>query len=424
MVFKCNSLDRNRVRALLSIQIEWFVFTRSESSERRVICTTFTPFINLMTSRLSTFSLFILFAACVFTSCKDDEAKVKETRNTVPEFFKPALEDVYGQVSPEFTLIANEDDYLLEPQDLDFNPIRPFELWVINKGIIGKGGHTVTFSNAGTDNQQNDSRQDVGAWWYMAIPTAISFSENGNWVTTPGIQDANNSGGILTGPTLWTSDMDIYGKPQATTYGTHIDAQPYCPLSMGATWDSANAFWLFDGYHKHLVRVDFAIPHNPGEGDHDNGRIFRYPEVELIRGSSLPCHLALDAERTWLYVVDGINRRILKVDSKSGRKAKELDRYIGEPLVEHAEMGGVVFEEIVASSDLLKRPCGIEIVENRLFITDYENGNILCFDAVTGRHLATVSTGEAGIMGIRLGPDKKLWYVNSITNEVRRLDPR
>lgn len=377
-----------------------------------------------MTRRLTVHFPLIVITAMGFTSCRDDEAKVVETLNKVPEFFKPALEDVYGNIYPAFTLVADEDDFLLEPQDLDFNPIRPFELWVVNKGIEGKGGHTVTFSNAGSENQQNDSRQDVGAWWYMALPTAISFSDNGNWVTSPGILDANNSGGILTGPTLWTSNLSIYGKPQATTYGTHIDAQPYCPLSMGATWDSANAFWLFDGYHKHLVRVDFSQPHDPGEGDHDDGRIFRYPEVELIRGSLVPCHLALEEAHKWLYIVDGINRRVLKVDTKSGRKTKELDRYIGEPLAEHAQIEDVVFEEIVPRSDLLKRPCGIEIVENRLFVTDYENGNIVCFDAVSGSHLATVSTGEAGIMGIKLGPDNKLWYVNSITNEVRRLDPR
>jgi hypothetical protein len=56
-------------------------------------------------------------------------------------------------------------------------------------------------------------------------------------------------------------------------------------------------------------------------------------------------------------------------------------------------------------------------------VSDHETGEIICFDTHSGNELARINSGKKGIMGLKLGPDKKLYYVNASENEVRRVDP-
>ena len=88
------------------------------------------------------------------------------------------------------------------------------------------------------------------------------------------------------------------------------------------------------------------------------------------------------------------------------------------------EINGVKYEEIIPASFGLKQPCGIEINGNRLFISDFETGEIICFDIESRKELARFNTGKVGIMGIKIDADNKLWYVNAVANEVVKLEPR
>lgn len=365
-----------------------------------------------------------ILACLSITSCKkDDSAGEQEAGSealiTIPEFYsKP------GSVQPEHTLIADRTARIASPQDLDFNPTRPNELWVINKGTQRSGGSTVMFTGTGTPEQKSDYRQDGNAWHFMSLPSALSFSHTGDWATTPNIQDANHAGGTFAGPTLWSGNLDVYARdhgPDAN--GSHFDMLHASPFSMGIESERDNIYWVFDGYNGNVVKYNFAADHGPGQDDHSDGKVHRYTQVQVKRDADVPSHLVLDKQQKWLYIVDGGNKRILRMDIQSGRKKSELS-LINERLAEYWEMEDVTWEEFLPAATGFKRPCGIELNANRLFVSDYETGEIRCFDINTKQELGKINTGKKGIMGVTLGPDQKLYYVNALANEVLRIDPQ
>ncbi len=327
----------------------------------------------------------------------------------------------FGLTPPAFTVLSVSSDNLIIPQDLDFHKNRNNELWVLNKGIVNTGGSTVTYTAAGQADQQREFRRDGNARHFMALPSALSFSNNGNWGTSANIRDANHNNGTFTGPTLWSSDMSIYARPSGGN-GSHLDMLHGSPFSMGIESEKDNAFWVFDGFNGHLVRYDFVNDHGPGNDDHSDGIVRRYTEIILTK-ENIPSHLVLDEEKKWLYIVDGGAKRILRVNIQSGKKNRNLN-LINENLAEHSEYTGVEWEIVVPTSAGLKRPCGIEINKNRLFVSDYESGDVICYDITNNKEIARVYSGDEGITGIKLGPDNRLWYVNALTNEMGRLDPR
>lgn len=369
----------------------------------------------------------ITFIACfslVISACKkDDKGNPEPTKvNTVPEFYSETFENDYGKNSPKLILIANSATKIDKPQDLDFNPQRPYELWIINKGTESTGGSTVMITDAGTQNQQYDYRKDGNAWHFMSLPSALSFSKNGDWATSPNVLDANHNGGSFTGPSLWSGDLNVYAKPSGGN-GSHLDMLHGSPLSMGIENERDNVYWVFDGYNKHICRYNFNNDHGAGNDDHSDGTIHRYTEISVKRNPAVPSHLVLDKDKKWLYIVDGGNKRILRMDITTGTKLKDLPLK-NEQLSQYWEINGVKYEEIIPASFGLKQPCGIEINGNRLFISDFETGEIICFDIESRKELARFNTGKVGIMGIKIDADNKLWYVNAVANEVVKLEPR
>lgn len=374
------------------------------------------------------------FLALLITleSCKKDEDDLVKTKvkteepgpvmkNDIPEFFKEALEADYGKNAPSFIMIADGTSKIALPQDLDFNPTRENELWIINKGTEATGGSTVMLTKPGTPEMKFDYRKDGNAWHFMSLPSGISFSNNGNWGTSPNVKDANHQGGTFTGPALWSGNLDVYARPSGGN-GSHLDMLHESPFSMGIENDRDNIFWVFDGYNQNICRYNFNLDHGPGADDHSDGQIHRYTELQVKRNPNVPSHLVLDRDKKWLYIVDGGNRRVLRMDISTGSKVKDLP-VISEPVDQYWQMGSVVWEEVVSSAAGLKQPCGIELVNNRLFVSDYETGEIICYDINTKAELRRINTGKPGIMGIKIGPDKKIWFVNATTNEVFRIDP-
>ncbi len=367
-----------------------------------------------------------VFSVAIFSCKKDKEVEIvpqEDMINTVPEFYNSATPANYGKNLPAFTVIATSANKLETPQDIDFNPdpSRPNELWVINKETEMSGGSTVMFLNPGTGSQTFDYRKDGNALHFMSLPSGIAFGDNGNWATTTCVADANHSGGTFTGPTLWSGNLDIYARPSGGN-GSHLDMLHASPFSMGIAHDSANVYWVFDGYNGHIVRYDFVEDHGPGNDDHSDGTIHRYMEVSVNRHptEAIPGHLILDKNSGWLYVCDVGNKRVLRLNTKTGAKKSDL-MLINEPLAEHWEIKDVEWEVFIDSG--IETPCGIEINENRLFVSDYLTGEIIAYDVNTKKELARIQTGSAGITGIKVGPSGKLWYVNSLKNELIRLDP-
>ncbi|MDI1234644.1 MAG: hypothetical protein PSX81_10205 [bacterium] len=367
-----------------------------------------------------------LIACCslIFISCKkhrDEPTPEPIIYNTVPAFFKPATEGNYGTTLPDFIVVANKTNALTLPWDLDFNPNRENELWVINKGSESSGGSTVMFTNVGMANQDFDYRKDGNAWHFMSLPSAISFSREYNtWATSADVLDANHKGGDFTGPSLWSTDLSIYAEPSGGN-GSHLDMLHGSPYSMGIEADKNNAFWVVDGYNQQIVWYDFANDHGAGNSDHSDGKIHRYSEIYIKRLPGVPSHLVIDKPSGWLYIADAGNKRIIRMNTKTGTKLQDLPP-VNEPLAEYWEMEGVQWE-IFTDVNLIK-PCGIEIIGNNLFVSDNQSGEIIAFDLTTKKELARINTGKAGIMGIKADKAGKLWYVNALSNELIRIDPK
>lgn len=365
----------------------------------------------------------LLAISVAFTSCKDDsvDEPAPEMVNTIPAFYKAAPASEYGKSDPEIVRIANDKDQVVEPWDLDFHPTRENELWILNKGTERTGGSTVTINNAGKADQKVDWRQDGNAWHFMALPSAMSFSaDNSNWATTAEILDANRQGGSFTGPTLWSSDMNVYARPSGGN-GSHLDMLHASPYSMGIESSNDNAFWVFDGHNGHICWYDFNADHGPGNDDHSDGVVHRYSEVKVKRLDGVSSHLVLDKKTGWLYIVDSGNARILKMNTKTGSKSRDLN-LINELLAQHWEMTGVDWK--VFANQNLKKPAGIEISGDNLYVSDFETGEIIAYNLTTGFEIGRINTGKPGIMGIKADNAGKLWFVSSKTNEVFRIDPK
>jgi len=359
----------------------------------------------------------------IFTACKKKKDEPEAKVNNIPAFYKEAALNEYGKTTPKLVLIVDKSDNVNDPWDIDFHPFRANELWVLNKGTESSGGTTVTISNAGLPNQSAEFRKDDNSWHFMALPSALSFSkENGNWATTAEILDANRQGGTFTGPSLWSSDMAVYAVPPAPgKNGTHLDMLHSSPYSMGIETDQKNAFWVFDGYYGHIVWYDFAWDHGPGNHDHDDGRVHRYTDIQVSREPGVPSHMVKYTANSWLYIADPAKGRILRMNTNSGNKKGDLPM-INETLAEHWEMSDLEWN--VFKSDNLKKPSGIEIIGDILYVSDYETGEIVAYSLKTDKELGRIQTGKSKLMGLKADKDGRLWFVANGSSEIYKIEPQ
>lgn len=335
----------------------------------------------------------------------------------------PNLIDQYLDSVPVFTVVAKSTNSISIPRDLDFHPdLRRYELWVVLKSTEANGGKTVTIHNAGKLNQTSQLKQDGNAWHFMSLPTAIAFSDNENFATSPGVYDANHNGGAtFTGPALWSSDPLIYALPSGGN-GSHIDMLHESPYSMGICHEKDNAFWVMDGDAGNVVRYDFEKPHQPGGSDHSDGIIWRYPDVTFQADPNyhVPSHCVLDKNTNMLYMVDFGGKRVQKMDITTGTPGTSLTPHEGT--AEYRNYDNPTQSVVIDTG--LNQPSGIEVFANRLLVSDYANGDIRIYDISNNNtvYSGKIATGAAGIMGIKIGPDGKIWYVNATQNKVYRID--
>ncbi len=314
-----------------------------------------------------------------------------------------------------FTQIGSARDGLDIPRGVEFNPDHPNEVWVVNLGFEG----TVTFLNAGTSNQTSDKRQDYYHNHFASKVSSIAFGSNHSFATC---QEGYGDAGFM-GPTLWPSDLNIYAEVNQgnnALLGSHIDMLHESPNCMGIAHDRDNSYWVFDGYHGQLVYYDFNKPHLPGEDNHSDGHVRRYPEAKVTRVAGIASDMVLDSSTGWLYIADTGGSRIQRVLTTSGTFYKRLTDN-SEPLAEYSEYRGEKIETFVSVG--LTRPSGIAIHDGKLFVSDNANGEIVSYDLQTGNALDRVDTPASSIMGITISPDGKIWYVDADANSLTRMDP-
>lgn len=367
---------------------------------------------------LGILSISILIGACKKEK-EEEEVMCTPDNGHVSQFYSTE-----GSTSaPAYTIIANSTDRIDSPQDLDFHPnsSRKDELWILNEGIENTGSSTVTISNAGQTSQTIDRRIDGNAWHFMSLSTAIAFSpENENFGTSPGVYDANHNGGApFTGPALWSSDMSIYARPSGGN-GSHLDMLHESPYCMGIAHEKDNIFWVFDGDASQIVKYDFKSDHGPGNANHDDGEVDRYIGISVTRKIGVPSHMVIDKSTGWLYIADTGGKRILRMKINSGTKKRDLP-LLYETLASRREMENPEWE--IFATDNLVDPSGIEVIGNRLFVSDNSTNEIIAYRLDTKEELARIQTTATSIKGIKVGPNNKLWYVDYSSNNVVRVDP-
>jgi len=345
---------------------------------------------------------------------------------TNPEI--PDLTDYYLNAAPILSQMATADHDILVPRDLDFHPDRTRnELWVINKDVFATGGSTVRFFNPGEQDQDFLYQRDPAARHFLSLPTGIAMGDNNNFATCPGIYDANGNQSTatpFTGPTLWSADPSIYAQNSFGPLGSHLDMLHVTPRSQGIAHERWNKYWVVDGTNQDIVMHDFKRDHGPGNDYHGDAIIHRYTQVNITRdpNNHIVSHCVMDKRTGWLYIVDHGGQRILRLDTRTGSIAAGNPSFGPfESYVQYKNVTGATWEVIVNGG--LSSPAGIEVVGNTLMVSDHGSGEIIFYDMANDfveRGRVAVGTG---VMGIKAGPDGRLWWVNASSSTLNRLDP-
>lgn len=341
----------------------------------------------------------------------------------------PLDEYVNNSTGNTYVTVADVSNQVSNAVDLDWHPTRDNELWILNQGTDNSGGTSVIITDAGLPSQSTQYRKDGNSWHFLAQGSSLAFSENGNWATAQGRLDANHNGSTFTGPSLWSSDLNIYGilgnPPSSTMNGSHLDMVHQSPYGMGIAAEKANVFWVFDGYNGNICRYDFVDDHGPGQDDHSDARVQRFTEVPVTRFLDLPSHMVLDDDKKWLYINDVGNSRVLRMDITTGTAGNPLPSANGEPIAEHSQMTGVTWEVYLTDVD---RPSGIDVFGDRLVVSDYSTGLIRLYDISDDENPSLIGTIDPGaanainLTGISVGPTGHIWYTDRALRKVIRID--
>jgi hypothetical protein len=325
-------------------------------------------------------------------------------------------------------IVADTSNSVLAPRDLEFKP-HTDELWVVNKADFN-GGTNVIIYHAGTPSQVTQYRKDTHTSHFMLLPSAFSFSDIGEFATVGENQSSNGGTSTFMGPVLWSSDTNIFARAFQSNWlngyplGSHIDMLHQSPMAMGIAHDTLERYWVFDGYNSNICKYDFVTNHGPGYEDHTNGIIYRYTDIDIQREPDVPSHMVKDKSTGWLYIIDTGHKKLLRINTATGTVVDTLQPpgTAPETLDGYYEVQGVVQEEI---DTFLTRPSGIALYKNRLIVGDYDTGEITVYD-ISGAFpvvMGVIATAQAGMTGLEIGTDGKIWFVNYLTNTVNRIDP-
>ena len=333
-----------------------------------------------------------------------------------------------GQVN--VFVVGTDDDGLDIVRDLEIDPGVPGRLWTVNRA----DDSVVIFDGADTDAPTSQKIIDPYALHFMDNVSSIAFGAPGMFATCQESRNTYNDTAPpndFMGPTLWSSDLDIFGQsnPAAVKYltdkygvytdlGSHLDMLHDTPLCMGIAWEVDNAYWTFDGWDS-ISRQDFQQDHGPGFDDHSDGEILRYVEGEVDRLPDVPSHLEFDHDTKLLYISDTGNGRIAVLDTQTGTIGAELPQTDATQYPVHNRMDDAVITTFVSKG--LDEPSGMALHDGYVWVSDHATGLIAAYD-MKGAIVDWVNV-EPGIMGIAFGPDGSLYYANGETNEVIRMRP-
>ncbi len=318
-----------------------------------------------------------------------------------------------------------------EPWDLAFNPRRPGELWVPSHGDDGM----CIVTDVAAAQPSSERRIEPSSSHFMPRPAALAF---GGDETTFGIlgtfATANDSEGdgnpldgqLWNGITLWSSDLDIFGRFQGPDGNSHLDMLHDSPGARGVAWESGNIYWVFGGYLSDVTRYDFVQDHDRGNSDHSDGMQWHHVAGQIKALAGAPSHLAYDTSAGSLYIADTGNGRLAKLDATSGAMATERHTRIRDRVETEldAVMMNSALSDVVAAGGELQAPAGLELHEGALYTSDWNTGIIYAFsrEGVLLNWLDT-GLGAATVAGLAMGPDGRLYFVSAKTSSLHVIDP-
>ena len=334
-----------------------------------------------------------------------------------------------------WTLIGDSSDGLSTPRDLGFNPEREGELWVVNRD----DDSVSIFFDAADNRQESDHIIDPYALHFMEEVSSIAFGNTDTFATCHESRNTYNNQGDpndFMGPTLWSSDLDIFGTSNQeaidyltelfgfpTDLGSHLDMLHESPLCMGIEWQVDNVYWVFNGQDGSIDRNDFKVDHGVGFDDHSDGTIFKYGVGEFERVPDVPSHMKLDHASRLLYIADSGNNAIKVLDITAGDTDQRQATM--EPGTQHYTMTGEDIWTLIDGDDFgMEVPSGLTIVDDTIFVTDNATSTIFAF-TLEGELIDSLETPfpEGALMGIYGSSIDDLWLVNSVDDEVWRLQP-
>ncbi|MCC6622641.1 MAG: hypothetical protein IT385_15365 [Deltaproteobacteria bacterium] len=329
----------------------------------------------------------------------------------------------------------------VEAVDLEFHPDRN-ELWVLNRpfevqGICSQSNFnsarcrsmessTTILFEPGTPNQDDLTVTDDNAWHFMRRAPALAMGALDTFATCGEAFTGNFEDDPITyiGPTLWSADLEIYGVTPPGGNGSHLDMLHETPWCMGIAHERDNVYWLFNGEHGAIDRVDFHEDHGPGADDHSDGEVHRYIKGALTRLPSVPSGLVFHHGDNHLYIVDSGSNRVIKMDTRSGTAGGALDEQ-WEELAASGQVRNSTVVELVLPG-VMTQPSGLAIHDDVMYVSDHQTSRIHAFDRATGAQLRTLDTGlPAGTLaGLEVGPDDKLYFTDMLGGAVYRIDPK
>lgn len=329
-----------------------------------------------------------------------------------------------GDGSPRsvtFTVVAQVPTGY-DPVDLEFNPTRSKEMWVVDYAASA----VTIVTNVGAAGSRVQSIRDPAYAHFMNRPPAMAFgidSASGygrEWATCG---DNNNGGNNFMGPTLYSADPALMGRQTEGGLGTHLDMLHSTPFCRGITWaGKKSTFFAFNAQSGSIEYYDFSKNHEPGADDHSDGIIHRYWNKQVKGVNGLVSHLSYDTATRRLYVADTGNGRILALDPALGRPVAPIPG-ANENIKTRAYHEAPV--KVLVAPGILQAPSGIEASGGLAFVTDAATSTIYAFDLADGKLVRKLATGlpRGALAGLNFGPEGKIYFVDRIGSRVVRIDP-
>lgn len=331
----------------------------------------------------------------------------------------PRFIDRYVDQQIEITQIAGPNDGLFEPLDLDFNPspLHPNDLWVVTTG--NSGNEIAIVHDLGTPQQKIRRKKDSRASHFMWRTMALAMGDNGTFSTAQNGQDGGgNALYMFMGPTLWSSDTAVFAsryQEENRVLASHLDMLHQSPQCLGIAHDTNNVYWILDAFYKDIVRYDFRDPHEIGGVDHRDGIIHRYTGMSITppeRG--VPAHISLDKSSGWLYYINPGEGTVSRLQTRSGKLGKNLSmpNESAELVAEYRAVDSALIQSVVPSG--LQKPIGMAFYDGRLLVSDRATGfiHVYSVDEVPATQLGKIETGATEILGITVGPDGYIYFVD------------